>query len=486
VRSVTGPTDKVVIVGAGLGGLSAAIRLAATGREVTVLERDHTPGGRAGIRTEHGYSFDTGPTVLTMTELIDDLLACVGERTSDWLELRPLAPAYRANYPDGSQLDVYSDTDQMAAEIERVCGPAESAGYRRFVSFLRRLYRAERDDFIARNFDTPLDLVTVNLARLMAMGAFRRMAGKVGSYLHDQRTRQVFSFQAMYAGLSPFQALAIYAVIAYMDSVNGVYFPVGGMHAVSRALADVATRHGVHIEYGTEVAKVELRGNRAETVRTAAGERIPADVVVLNPDLPVAYRDLLGRRPRRLDYSPSCFILHAGSRATYPELAHHNIHFGASWQRTFDELLTEKRLMRDPSFLVTSPTRSDAGLAPPDKHIYYALFPTPNTTAGLDWSELAKPYRDEVIETLESRGYPGFGRAIEVDHVVTPRDWAQAGMAAGTPFAAAHSLFQTGPFRPGNLFGENVVFTGSGTQPGVGVPMVLISGQLAAQRVTGR
>ena len=270
-------------------------------------------------------------------------------------------------------------------------------------------------------------------------------------YLNDPRTERLFSFQAMYAGLAPQDALAIYAVIAYMDSVAGVYFPKGGMHALPRAMAGAAEKHGVTIRYSTEVTRVELEGSRAVAVHTADGERIGADVVVLNPDLPVAYQDLLGREPwsvRRLTYSPSCFLLLAGSTATYSKTAHHNIHFGRSWNGVFRELIDEKRLMTDPSVLVTNPTYSDPSLAPDGKQIYYVLFPTPNLDADIDWRTEGPRYRDEVVRTLEERGYVGFGDGIEVEHVTTPLDWAARGLERGAPFAAAHSFGQTGPFRP--------------------------------------
>ena len=188
MRTVSGPTDRVVIVGAGLAGLSAALRLTGAGREVTVLEREDVPGGRAGLLERDGYRFDTGPTVLTMPDLIADALDCVGEKLEDWLDLTPVDPLYRAYYPDGSTLDVRADPVEMEDEVRRVCGPAEALGYRRYVEFVSKLYRYEMKDFIDRNIDSPLDLVTPNLARLAALGGFRKLAPKVEQYLKDPRT----------------------------------------------------------------------------------------------------------------------------------------------------------------------------------------------------------------------------------------------------------------------------------------------------------
>ncbi len=484
MRTVSGPTDHVVVVGAGLGGLSAALRLAGAGRRVTVLERESVPGGRAGLISDQGFSFDTGPTVLTMPDLIADAFDCVGESMEDWLTLDPVEPLYRARYVDGSSLDVHASVDAMAEEIARVCGPGEAAGYRKFVTFVSELYRLEQRDFIDRNIDSPLSLVRPTLARLAAIGGFRRLAPKVAQFLKDERTQRVFSFQAMYAGLSPYDALAIYAVIGYMDSVAGVFFPRGGMHAVPRALAGAAEKHGVEFRYDETVTKVEMRGRRAVAVHTASGERIPCDAVVLNPDLPVARRLIDAPVRRKLTYSPSCFLLLAGSSASYPGDAHHTISFGHAWKQVFDEILGG-RVMSDPSLLVTSPTSSDPSLAPAGKSSYYVLFPTPNLDAPIDWRAEGPRYLDHVVSTVEARGWPGFGDGIEVSHVTTPLDWEAQGMERGTPFAAAHSFSQTGPFRPRNIWGENVVFAGSGTQPGVGVPMVLISGRLAAERILG-
>jgi len=490
VARVKGPTDHVIVVGAGLAGLSAALRLAGAGRKVTVLERESVPGGRNGLLNKDGYAFDTGPSVLTMPSLINDAFNCVGEDMKDWLELTPLTPLYRAFYADGSQLDVHANTGEMEAEIAKHISSQEAAGYRRYVDFVTKLYKYEMNDFIDRNIDSPLNLLTPNLARLIALGGFRRLSPKVNQFMKDPRLQKVYSFQAMYAGVSPQQALAIYAVIAYMDSVNGVFFPKGGMHAVPRALAAAAEKHGVVFKYNTTVTNVEVSNGRAKAVITESGERYECDAVILNPDLPVAYRELLGKSPvsiKRLKYSPSCVTLLIGSNKKYDFTAHHNIHFGHSWDGVFDELIKKKQLMSDPSILVTIPTHDDPNLAPPGKHSYYVLFPTPNLDSNIDWTKQAGPYRDQMIKTIEERGYTGFGDSIETEVMTTPLDWKNQGMEMGAPFASAHTFFQTGPFRPRNMAQgiENVVFAGSGTQPGVGVPMVLISGRLAAERIVG-
>lgn len=494
-RTVPGPTDSVVIIGAGLGGLAAALHLAGSGRAVTVLEREDVPGGCAGLIAEHGYRFDTGPTVLTMPDLLAHPFHAVGERLEDRLTLRRLDPAYRARFADGSSIDVHTDTERMADQIAATCGAADAAGYRRLVAYLRELYQLEMPHFIARNLDSPLHLLGLPLARLLALGGFGRLAPKIASFVSDERLRRIFSFQALYAGMSPSRARALYAVITYMDCVGGVYFPDGGMHAVPRALAAAAAAHGVTIRYRTSATRIEVAGDRARAVITADGERVPADAVIVNRDPAGTYRQLLpgSREPRsvrRLRYSPSAVVLHAGSRAHFEHTAHHTIEFGAAWSDTFDAIIDRGELMPDPSFLVSTPTHSDPSLAPAGRHCYYALFPAPNLDPRrprLDWASERDRYREHIGQVLDTRGYAGFDAGIECERLVTPADWRALGLPAGTPFAAAHRFTQTGPFRPSTLDRgiENLVFTGASVQPGVGVPMVLVSGHLAAQRITG-
>jgi phytoene desaturase len=274
----------------------------------------------------------------------------------------------------------------------------------------------------------------------------------------------------------------------------GVFLPRGGMHALPVAMAAAANDHGVDIRYGSEVSRIEVSGGRATGVVMADGERLTADVIVVNADLPMAYRHLLApehtpRRVKRLNYSPSCVLLHVGSAATYGQLAHHTMDFGAAWDRTFDEIIHRGEVMSDPSFLVSNPSSTDDSLAPDGKQTYYVLFPAPNTVSGrkIDWDTFGPRYRDEMIAAMESRGMTGFGDAIEVERLVTPEDWLRMGIAAGAPFSASHHVPQTGPLRQPTLDRniENLVFCGANTQPGVGVPMVLVSGRLAAERITG-
>ncbi|MGH3773273.1 MAG: phytoene desaturase family protein, partial [Pseudonocardiaceae bacterium] len=461
------------------------------------LETQPHPGGRAGRHDLAGYRLDTGPTVLTMPELVEEALAAVGDSLAARLDLVALHPAYRARFADGSVIDVHTDAEEMEAHIRAVCGPAEAHGYRRLRHWLTRLYQVEIGRFIGGNFDSPLDLVAGrdavrDLAALAALGGFGRLGAQVGRFLHDQRLQRIFSFQALYAGVPPQRALGAYAVIAYMDTVAGVWFPRGGMQALPQALADAATDAGADIRYHTTVTALEHSGQRITAVHTAEHERVRADAVVLTPDLPVVHR-LLGRAPRRLvplRWSPSAVVLHAGVRAGtgpgWSGLAHHTISFGQAWERTFDEIIYRGQLMTDPSLLITRPTATDPNLAPRGRELLYILAPCPNLrTAPLDWATLGPAYRDELVSTLEQRGLTDLGEAIEVEHLVTPADWAAQGLAVGTPFSAAHTFAQTGPFRPSNLVRgrTNVVLAGCGTTPGVGVPTALISGRLAAARI---
>jgi phytoene desaturase len=486
--------NPVVVIGAGLAGLSAACYLTGRGYDVTVVEREELPGGRAGTLHQDGFTFDTGPTVLTMPDLIADAVRAASRDPSanlhELLPMRRLDPAYRACFADGSTINVRSGREAMREEIAQTCGSVDAAAFESFVDWLRQLYLVEMPNFIDRNYDSPLGLLASPraVAQLVRLGAFGRLGAAVRRRFADPRLHRLFSFQAMYAGLSPDSALSLYAVITYMDSIEGVWFPEGGIHAVPTIMAQVAEKAGVTFRYGDAVDTVlRSRTGRVAGVRTTSGDRIMADALVCTLDLPTAYSELLGdlRPPpaaRRGQYSPSAVVWHIGVRGVpAPPVAHHNIHFAEQWSASFDAL-GRGRLMPDPSRLVTIPSLDDSTLAPVGCSTLYVLEPVPNLNGMINWSAEAELLRDRMHTFLMTHGYP---TEVITEHLVTPLDWQAQGMAAGTPFALAHTFGQTGPFRPSNVERRlpGMFFAGSGTVPGVGLPMVLISGKLAASRV---
>jgi phytoene desaturase len=482
---------RVVVVGAGLGGLSAAAHLVGRGHDVTVVERDSIPGGRAGLIEEAGFRLDNGPTVLTMPNLLADAFRAAGREMDDYLTIDPVDPMYRAVYADGSVLHVRHGREAMTEEIRQFANAREAGAFNEFCEWLGELYAVEMPHFIDANFDSVLDLMKPWRAGLdlIRLGGFGRLDRKVASFFQDARLQRIFSFQSMYAGLAPHDALALYAVITYMDSVEGVFVPRGGMHAMASGLARAVTDAGAEVLYDSPVTRILRTGGGAVTgVEIGGSERIAADAVVCNADLPVAYRTLLGgvdapRVARRGQYSPSCLLWVAGVRGLPPEdAAHHNIHFGHQWDESFKALIKRGIRMPDPSVLVTLHSLDDPSLAPEGCTSIYALEPVPNLDGRIDWGRDGERFAEELRKRVGELGYPV---DVVAERMYDPLDWESMGMERGTPFALSHTFRQTGPFRPNNVDRRvpGLVFTGSSTLPGVGVPMVLVSGKLAAQRV---
>ena len=483
--------STVAVIGAGLAGLAAACHLRADGHDVVVVEKQPHAGGR-GIRLDvDGFTFDTGPTVLTMINLIDDALSHLGTSAHEEMDLTLLDPAYRAKFADGSTIFVRHGHEAMREEIRSTCGAKDAAAFDTFVVWLRKLYEVEMPHFIDVNFDTPADLLRNPLAaaKLVRLGGFRRLGPVIRERFDDPRLHRIFSFQAMYAGLAPEDALALYAVITYMDSIEGVYFPAGGMRAVPETMAAALARNGVEFRYDTTVQTILTRPDGTVAgLELDPGQPLACDAVVCTADLPVAYRTLLADVPapsvlKRANYSPSAVVWHLGVKGVPSGVSHHNIHFGTAWNESFKELLVDGTRMSDPSRLVTVASRDDNTAAPDGSSTLYVLEPVPNLQVGqIDWTSEKPRMQEQLMAFLDAEGYP---TDVTCEQFVGPVEWQEQGMAAGTPFALAHTFTQTGPFRPSNVEKRRpgLFFAGSGTVPGVGVPMVLISGKLAAERV---
>ncbi|QFY08248.1 phytoene desaturase [Nonomuraea phyllanthi] len=478
--------SPVVVIGAGLGGLSAAIHLAAAGRDVTVVEALAEPGGCCGTARVGAYRFDTGPSVLTMPGVLAEVFGAAGQELRHWLPLRRLDPSYRMVFEDGSRLDVRPEREAMIEQVRAVCGPAEAARYERYRRLLGELFRVEWPAFIDADMTRLRGLARpAALLRLARLGGFRRLDRLAARHLTDPRLIRAHTFQALYVGLSPQRALGIYAVIAHMDTVGGVYFPErGGMHAIPAAMASLLEMLGASIRYGVRAGRVETDGDGVTGVLMAGGERLPAAQVVVACDrlaarhlLPSLAGDWRLRRPR---HSPSCLVVHVGLDRELTGQAHHTLRFGRAWRETF-AALAAGRPQPDPSLLITCPA-PDGEAAPEGHTALSVLEPAPNLRAA-DWGRLRPELEARLLGRLAEAGYGDVAGAPRL--VLDPPAWAERGHSAGTPFALDHRFTQTAWLRPSAVARRvpGLHFAGMYTAPGVGVPPVLISGRLAAERI---
>ncbi len=489
---------RIAIVGAGLAGLSAAALLAKKGFDVTVFEKNATPGGRANrLVTPEGFTFDTGPTLLLMLSSLKKLFKKLDRDLNDYMQLKLLEPSYRVFYSDGTEFNSSTNIALMTKEIrEKLQNEKEIESYLRFFSYLSRLYRLTIPHFVDRNYRRLSDFINPKslyyLATLKMLGSLYR---KVSSYFEDERLRMLFSFQTMYLGISPFEAPSVYGVVTYMESGEGIYFPVGGMYKIVESLERVAKEYGVNFRYNSEITKIEKEGGRAAslTINNSTTEKF--DVYLVNADLPYAYETLLGETPKKnvvpqngdLKTSSSAYMMYLGVDKQYTHLLHHNVVFSADYKRNLDDIFERQVLPDDPAFYVCIPNRSDPSLAPEGSDAIYVLVPVPHRTPNVDWERDEPAFRETVLKRMSER----LGMTDIKDHIVyqktfTPDDWAsQYNLWKGSAFGLSHSFFQSAYFRPQNKSKtlENVYFAGASTVPGNGIPMVIISGSLAAARI---
>jgi phytoene desaturase len=483
---------RFIVVGAGLGGLATALRLAHRGHEVTVLEKTGEVGGRAKSVQVGGCRFDAGPTLMMMLDPFRKLFADVGERMEDHLDVRLCDPLYRVFFADGSQIEGTVRRDEMAARVRALAGSRDEAGYRRLLTDLETLYRDAVPNFVRKNFDGLGDFASPRQLALVARHHMvDNLARRAATYVHDDRLRMLFTFQTMYLGLSPFDAPWVYAVLTYMEYGEGIWYPMGGMAEVPRVVARLAEARGATIRLNAPVRSVD-----GTTVTLENGETLRADAVIVNADMPYAVDRLLegqSQGPRRLPlakpasalrHSCSAFMAYMDYDGELPGLLHHNVFFGADFKGNLEAIFREPLRVPDaPAFYACVSSKTEPGLAPPGRSNLYVLVPCPNLDAPLTPADEQKMLAHVQRRLCEAGGF-------DPDRVLAlrtygPRDWAaDLNLSRGAAFGLSHDFWQSAFFRPSNRDrAPGLYYVGASSQPGNGLPMVLVSAELVEHRL---
>ena len=485
---------RIVVIGSGFGGLSAAIRLQAQGHEVVILEKRDRAGGRAYVFRQNGFTFDAGPTILTAPAMIDELFALGGRQTSEAVRLVRLDPYYNVRFEDGAVFRYTGDSEQLRAEVRRFRG-SDVDGYDRFSVAAQRIFDAAFP-LVDQPFTTVTDMMRV-LPELVRLRADRSVARVAERYFSDERLRQVFSFHPLLIGGNPFHSSSIYALIHVLEKRWGVWFAMGGTGALVDALVRLFTDLGGEIRFDAEVGgiDVDLVTRRARGVTLVDGERLTADVVVSNADVAFTYRRLVPAAARKVNtdrridglrYSMSLFVIYFGTDRRYEDIAHHEILMGPRYKGLLGDIFDRKTLADDFSLYLHRPTATDTSLAPPGCDSWYVLSPVPHLGGRTDWAQASAPYRDAIIRYLEQRYLPGLSRHIVAEQRVDPRYFHETlNSHLGSAFSVEPTLTQSAWFRPHNKSEDvpNLYLVGAGTHPGAGVPGVLSSGKIVADMI---
>jgi phytoene desaturase len=474
-----------LVIGAGFGGLAAAVRLACKGWRVQVVEKLGAPGGRASVHREAGFTFDMGPTIVTVPHLFEELWALAGRRLEDDVTLKALDPFYRIRFDDGSWFDYNGDPQHMRAEVARI-NPADVAGYERFMAEAERCYRIGFEELGATAFDSLGDLVSA-VPALVKMRSWRTMRTLVNQCFRDPKLRIVFSFHPLLIGGNPSSVTCTYSLINQLERRFGVHWAMGGTGALVRGLMKLLTLLGVRVRCNAGVERIVVEGGRARGVVLEGGERIDADIVVSNADTAWTYRHLVAPEHRRvwtdrkLDrarYSMSLFVWYFGLNRRYDEVPHHTMVLGPRYEALLHDIFKRHHLADDFSLYLHRPSASDASMAPVGCDTFYALSPVPHLDSGTDWAQTAASYRQAIQRRLESTLLPGMARHVVVSKVMTPLDFQDRLLSyKGAAFGLEPLLLQSAWFRPHNRSEDvpGLFMVGAGTHPGAGIPGVLMS-----------
>lgn len=473
-------SEPIVVIGAGMGGLAAAIRLAHRGERVIVLEKTSQVGGRNHKVTVGNATCDGGPTLVMMLDPFRKLFDDVGERLEDYLDLRLCEPGYRAYWPDGTTIEATTNVSLMVERLRELTANGDAEAYPPFLGRLKSLYRDAIPHFVRKNYQSLWDFAAPHQVAMVARhGMLGNLRRRVESTFRDPRVQMLFSFQTMYLGLSPYEAPWVYATLTYMEYGEGIWFPMGGVHQISKVMAELARSRTVEIRLDCPVKAV-----RGREVFLESGERITAKAIVCNADLPYAESQLVGQRPKQRRNSCSAFMLYADYAGDLPDLSHHNVFFGASFKDNLDDVFTRHEVPDDPSFYVCLSHKTDPSLAKTGHANLYVLVPVPNLTHSWSQDDAEKVTR-RVFDRLK-RATSFSPEKIVASKTATPVDWhTKWNLHQGAAFGLSHHTLQSALFRPQNWSKSNphLYFVGASTVPGNGMPMVLISAELVEQRL---
>lgn len=475
---------KIVIVGAGLGGLAAGLRLAHAGHEVTIYEKTDQVGGRNRTAQVNDCHFDAGPTLLMMLDPFRKLYSEVGERMEDHLHLSLCDPSYRVFYSDGVRLEATPNVARMVEQIKEL-SPRDARAYPKLLGDLAELYKDSIPNFVEKNYNSPLDFFgPSSLAKVVKHRMLANLAGRIAKYIEHPKLRMLFSFQTMYLGLSPFEAPWVYATLTYMEFGEGIWYPQGGVVEIARSIARLAESRGAKIHLNSPVSSIQ-----GKSVTLESGEVVEADAILCNADLPYADRELiptLSKAPKSAKLKSSCsaFMIYCDYHGSLPELRHHNVFFGSDFVDNLDRIFNRRLLPEDPAFYACISKRSEASVAPEGHENLMILAPCPN---------LDRTWTDQDAQDLREKVYARLGREVGFEpsrvrgvKTFSPEDWKSVlNLDRGAAFGLSHHFNQSAYFRPANRSKSNpdLYFVGASTIPGNGMPMVLISADLAVQRI---
>lgn len=486
--------QQAIVIGAGLGGLAAAIRLQAAGLQVTLVEARAHPGGRAYQLKTEGFTFDMGPTLITAPDLLENLWQTAGRDLHEDVTLTPLSPFYRIMFQDGRSFDYWGTTEEDEAEIARF-EPRDVAGYRAFLAATQQIYQRAFVDLAAQPFLTPGDFLRV-LPELIRLGAQRSVYSFASRYFRDPHLRMVFSFHPLFIGGNPFRASSIYSIVPYLERRGGVHYAQGGMYTLVEGMEHLFRSLGGDIRYGTPVERILLHNQQVTGVRLADDTTLSAQKVIANSDIATTYLHLLpeeqqsqafNKRLQNYRYSMSCFLLYLGLNRQYPQLRHHTICMPQQYRQLINHIFDGYGLPEDLALYLHTPTRTDPTLAPPGGESLYVLVPVPNLAHGIDWQQTAPVLREKILRFLEQEaGLSGLAESIVTEKTFTPLDFAsQLRSHLGAAFSIEPTLLQSAYFRPHNRSSTigGLYFVGAGTHPGAGIPGVLLSAELTSRLV---